>query len=79
MVMYWLGFGTCVCVGGKFDVAVEDGEMADSGVGGMPFVAVEFACIGGACVIAAGMVANPFVVEGMLQAFEVTIKIARAN
>jgi len=79
MVMYWLGFGMRDGVGGKLDVAVEVAWIVGASVGGRLVVVVELVWSVGASVIGAGMVADALLTEGMLQAFKVTIKIARAD
>ena len=66
-------------VGGTLDVAVEGAWIVGASVGGRLGVAVELACIVGAGVIGAGVVADVLLAEGMLQAFKVTIKIARTD
>ena len=77
--MYWLGFGMRDGVGGTLDVAVEGAWIVGASVGGRLGVAVEFVWSVGASVIGAGGVADVLLAEGMLQAFKVTIKIARAD
>ena len=77
--MYWLGFGMRDGVGSKLGVAVEGAWFVGNGVGGRLGVAVELACIVGAGVIGAGVVADVLLAEGMLQAFKVTINVARAD
>ena len=77
--MYWLGFGMPDGVGGLLGVAVEGAWFVSACVGGRLGVAVELAWIVGAGVIGAGGVADVLLAEGMLQAFRVTNKIARAD
>ena len=77
--MYWLGFGMRDGVGGTLDVAVEGAWFVGNGVGGKLGIAVELAHMVGAGVIGAGVVAEALLAEGMLQAFRVTNKIARAD
>ena len=79
MVMYGLGFGMLVRVGGMFRVAVELAGMVDSDVGGMFGVAVEDAGRVDAGVMGADVVPTTCLAAGMLQAFKVTIRIARAD
>ena len=77
--MYGLGFGIWVSVGGTFGVAVELADWVDSGVGGMFGVAVEDADRVEAGVMGADVVPTTCLAAGMLQAFKVTIRIARAD
>ena len=77
--MYGLGFWTWVSVGGTFSVAVELAGWVDSDVGGMFGVAVEDADMVEAGVMGAGVVPTTCLAAGMLQAFKVTIRIARAD